>query len=138
MKPCRCWHETGVRVPPDPFDGVILGRMRGQGMEQDLSSQNAHGLVRSLAMVDHVVVDDQVDGACVARQRGQLADLPDEQVACPFGAVQGHEALCKRVKRAGQIPPSSQPDKELLKSDAIPETTGGSLPVGWLGGASAR
>lgn len=84
---------TCMQVPPDSLDGVELGRVGGQEVENHLAVHVLEGLLGLLAAMDDVVVHDQVDASRLGVVRRYEAQQGDEQVAClPLAAAAEQQA----------------------------------------------
>src|SRR5688572_25248130 len=71
--------DVAMEVAPEPLDAVVLGTV-GRQEVQDEHADPLEIALGLLALVNHVVVEDQVDPACLRVGRPQLFEERDEPV----------------------------------------------------------
>ena len=70
--------HVGVKLLPLTLDAVAIGALRGQEVELDATAQGGELVLHLLALVDAVVVQDDVDGLGVGIDLDQVVEQTAE------------------------------------------------------------
>src|SRR5438270_12428654 len=92
-----------VKVRPDPLDPIVIRAIRRQKVELHLPLPGGQRQVNLAAVVDFVVVEDDVNSTSLAIAEGdQPMNQEEEQCAVLAFAFDPSELACAGIQRPGQ------------------------------------